>query len=287
MTTSNQPAHTEYVLGTGLDELARLGLQHRLWSDAAADAWKRAGFVLGARVLDVGCGPGHASFDLAQLVGPSGEVLGVDESSAFIDHFNQQASARGLSHARAVVHDVQHLPLPATSAFDGAYARWVLCFVPDPARVVRGVAASLKPGGVFVVHDYFNYASMTTAPRLSSCDVLVRATVESWKSRGGDPDIAARLPRLLDDAGFDLIDIRVHQRIARGGQSADGRRDAMLAWPLTWWRTYAPKLAAMGLITQEQSKHALDDLARLENDPHAFFVCPPVFELAARKRGGQ
>ena len=274
----------EYVLGTGLDEHARLGLQHRLWSDAAVDAWKRAGIGLGSRVLDVGCGPGHAALDLAQLVGPEGGVVGVDESEGFVASFNEQVRARGLAQARGVVGDVQALRLAGEPAFDGAYARWVLCFVPRPGDVLRGVAAALRPGGVLVIHDYFNYASMTTAPRLESHDVLVRATVESWKSRGGDPDIVGRVPRLLDEAGFDLVDMRVHQRIARGGASAEGRRDAMLAWPMTWWRTFTPKLVAMGLISEVQAGRALEDLARVENDAHAFVMCPPVFEVLARKR---
>jgi hypothetical protein len=77
--------------------------------------------------------------------------------------------------------------------------------------------------------------------------------------------------------------MRVHQRIARGGVSADGRRDAMLAWPMTWWRTYTPKLVAMGLITQAQSEEALADLARVEADAGAFVMCPPVFEVVGRK----
>lgn len=283
---SVQHGHTkEYVLGTGLDEHARLGLQHRLWSDAAVDAWKRAGFGLGSRVLDVGCGPGHAALDLAQLVGPDGRVVGVDESETFIASFNEQSRARELSQARGVVGDVQAISLGDERAFDGAYARWVLCFVPKPSDVLRGVANALRLGGVFVIHDYFNYGCMTAAPRLESHDVLVKATVQSWKSRGGDPDIAGRLPKLLDDAGFDLVDMRVHQRIARGGVSADGRRDPMIAWPTTWWRTFAPKLVTMGLITQTQCDKALEDLARVEDDATAFVVCPPVFELVARKRG--
>lgn len=280
MTKSNG----EYVLGTGIDELARLGLQHRLWSDAAVDAWKRAGFALGSRVLDVGCGPGHATMDLAQLVGPDGRVVGIDESQAFIEHLNGQARARELPQARGVVGDVQAIALAGESGFDGAYARWVLCFVPRPLDVLRGVAAALRTGGTFVIHDYFNYGGMTTAPRLESHDVLVRATVESWKAHGGDPDIAGRLPRLLREAGFDIAEMRVHQRIARGGLSADGRRDAMLAWPLTWWRTYTPKLVAMGLIAETQRQKALSDFERIEEDSDAFFVCPPVYEFIARKR---
>ncbi len=275
-----------YVLGTGDDELARLGLQHRLWSDAATDAWKRAGIGMGSRVLDVGCGPGFASFDLAQLVSPSGRVVGVDESAPFVDYLSSQSRSRGLPHLSGIVRDVQALasdPIPG-APFDAAYARWVLCFVRDPESVVAGVAAHLRPGAHFVVHDYFNYTGMTAAPRLASHDRLVAATAHSFRARGGDPDVVGRLPALLIKHNFEVLHLSVHQRVARGGTRPDGSTDPMLAWPLTWWRTFAPKLVAMGSITQVQCDEALSDLAAIEHDEMRFIVCPPVYEVIARRR---
>lgn len=283
---STQSPSKPYVLGTGDDELARLGLQHRLWSDAACDAWKRAGIGMGSRVLDVGCGPGFGAFDLAQLVSSGGRVVGVDESAPFIDYLNQQAAARGLSQLSGSVHDVQKLAgamLPG-GPFDAAYARWVLCFVADPEAVVAGVGAQLRSGGTFVVHDYFAYTGMTTAPRLASHDRLVAATAASFRSRGGDPDVVGRVPAMLIKNSFEVRHIGVHQRVARGGLRDDGSRDPMLAWPLTWWRTFAPKLVAMGSITQAQCDEAVADLAAIENDSSRFIVCPPVYEVIARRR---
>ena len=58
-----KPSEHEYVLGTDRAELERLGLQHQLWSEHAPRAWERAGFQRGMKLLDVGCGPGFATFD--------------------------------------------------------------------------------------------------------------------------------------------------------------------------------------------------------------------------------
>lgn len=281
--SSAAPKAKEYVLGTGDDELGRLGLQHRLWSNAAASAWMSAGFGPGSKILDIGCGPGFASFDLAQLVTSAGSVLGIDESAGFIEHLNGQSAARGLPQLRGVVGDVQNLgsaPEVRAGGFDGAYARWVLCFVQRPQDVVAGIARALRPGGRIVVHDYFNYETMTTAPRSRWHDVLVKATADSWRARGGDPDVMGRFPALCRDAGLKVLSAQVHQRIARGGAS-----DPMMHWPLTWWRTFAPKLVAMNLITQAQCDEALTELTTLSADPHRFIVCPPVYEMIAEHAG--
>ena len=267
----------EYVLGTGDDELARLGLQNRLWSDTVVGTWRRARIAPGERALDVGCGPGFAAFDLAHLVTPAGAVVGVDESEAFVGHANEQARRRGLPQVRARVGDVQRLEevLAGEAPFDFAYARWVLCFVSDPEAVVRGVAAALRPGGRLVVHDYFNYGSMTTAPRCESHDRAVAATMRSWRARGGDPDVGQRLPALLRAHGLRLDDVRVHARVARGV-------DSMFAWPDTWWRTYAPKLVAMGELERIDCERLLQDLDDIRRGD-GFVQCPPVYEFVATR----
>jgi len=254
-----------------------------LWADAAHSLWKLGGIRLGQRVLDVGCGPGYAALELAQMVGRKGRVLGVDESAGFIEHLNQQARTRHQPNCSGVVGDVQRLreamgqaPPGAAGPFDLAYARWVLCFVPDPEAVVAGVAAALKPGGRFCVNDYFNYTLMTMAPRRASHDKAVAAAVKSFKARGGDPDVVGRLPRLLVKHGFRVDHIGVHQRLARG-------RDSIFDWADIWWRTYTPKLVQMGHLTQADQDELFHDLAEIETSEADFIMLPPVFEVVATK----
>ncbi len=287
MSATIAPAAQPYVLGTGDDELARLGLQHRLWSDAAVSAWKAAGIGAGSAVLDAGCGPGFATLDLAELVTAAGRVVGVDESDRFITHLREQARVRGHGHVAGVVADVQAMPISSVGtiragSFDAAYLRWVLCFTPRPEAVLAGVAAALRSGGRIVIHDYFAYESMTVAPRSAAYDLLVRATADSWRARGGDPDVMARVPGMLGHAGLRIVSIRVHQRVARGGTEL-GRTDPMLAWPVSWWRTFAPKLVDMGRITPEQCRDGLHAVETAAADATRFIVCPPVYEIIAEK----
>src|SRR5262245_19554339 len=89
-------AERDYVLGTHDEEIERLGVQHRVWRARALDAWQRAGFAPGHTVLDVGCGPGYAALDLAEIVGAQGRVLALDRSRRFLDALDAMKRHRRL-----------------------------------------------------------------------------------------------------------------------------------------------------------------------------------------------
>src|SRR5260370_16689075 len=93
-------AEGDYVLGTHEEELARLGLQHRVWRPVVLDCWQRAGITVGKRVLDVGAGPGYAAIDLAEIVGPTGEVVALERSQNFICAMETTCRARSLATVR-------------------------------------------------------------------------------------------------------------------------------------------------------------------------------------------
>lgn len=276
MTTAD---HRKYPLGTDPEELERLHLQHRLWTDAAHALWRFAKVVPGSRVLDVGAGPGAASFDLAALATSAGRVLAIDGSESFVSYVRNEGKARKLTQLDARVCDVQSLERlegVSSGSFDVAYARWVLCFTPRPEDVVRGVASLLSPGGRFCVHDYFDYETMTPAPRRESHANMVRATARSWRDNGGDPDVAGKLPALFDDHGLEVVHVTVHHRVARPG-------DTMWHWATTWWRSYTPKLVTMGYVTEQEVRQFWSDLDAM-TPARDFLLLPPVFEIVGVKR---
>src|SRR5712671_6497264 len=94
----------DYVLGTHDEELARLGLQHRVWRPVVLDCWQRAGITIGKRVLDVGAGPGYAAVDLAEIVGPTGEVTALERSHNFVSAMKETCRARALTNAN--IHEL-------------------------------------------------------------------------------------------------------------------------------------------------------------------------------------
>ena len=115
----------DYILGTHDDEIERLGLQHRVWRPYVTDAWHRAGFAAGQTLLDIGCGPGYASLDLAEITGPTGKIHAFDRSRRFLNALDAAARARGLANITAEEIDLDLGALPDAHA-DGAWCRWVL-----------------------------------------------------------------------------------------------------------------------------------------------------------------
>lgn len=271
---------TEYVLGTGPDESARLGLQHRLWSASAHLLWERCGIRPGMTVLDVGCGPGHATMDLAQLVGPTGRVIAIDESASFLKQLNDEVKSRRLLNVERILGDVQELDkaLPGRGGYvDLAYARWVFCFVKQPEDVVRHLARLVRPGGKVAVQDYFNYESMTLAPRREVFTKVINAVGASWRAQGGDPDIMGRLPAMLSRHGFTVESIECHQRVARPNST-------IWHWPDSFWATFVPRLVQMGLITQADQQAFGMAWSEASADPDSFMQLPPVFDVIAVKK---
>src|SRR6184192_83257 len=88
----------DYVLGTHDEEIARLGLQHRVWRPVVLNCWQRAGITVGKRVLDVGAGPRYAAMDLAEIVGPTGEIVAIERSSKFVRAMEEIREQRSLNN---------------------------------------------------------------------------------------------------------------------------------------------------------------------------------------------
>jgi SAM-dependent methyltransferase len=104
----------------------------------------------GQRVLDVGCGIGDPTLQVAVLVGPHGRVLGLDIAEGMIAIARERAAALGLSHAEFRVDDVTTAALPATD-FDVVLGRWSLIYLEDVPRVLERLRSALVPGGRIAV----------------------------------------------------------------------------------------------------------------------------------------
>lgn len=267
----------DYVLGTGDPEITRLGLQHAVWRERALGAWRRAGVQRGKTVMDLGCGPGWATLDLAEIVGPAGKVIAVDRSHRFLAALERAAAARGFTNIEIVESDVSDLRLPPDSV-DVVWCRWLLIFTPDPEGVVARVAPFLSPGGAFVLHEYGDYGTWRLAPRSPAHDRMVEAVVASWRAHGGDADVGLRLP-----AAFRANGLRVEHMEPMIDTVTPA--DFVWRWAAAYVETGGPRLVELGFLDAPTLERAQADWAAAEADPASLMITPLVIEVIGRKGG--
>jgi ubiquinone/menaquinone biosynthesis C-methylase UbiE len=163
---------------------------------------RRAGLRSGMRVLDLGSGLGDVAFVAAELIGPTGEIVGIERSPGTAANANITAQQAGLSHVRFVVGDI-HAVGPA-GPFDAIIGRLVLMYVPDPAAVLRTQAALLRPGGR-VVPIEFDVYSGRSLPSTSLVDKATSWVAETFIRSGTETSLGPRLWAVLQDAGLQAL----------------------------------------------------------------------------------
>ena len=264
----------DYVLGTEAGEIARLGIQHRVWRPYVLDAWRRAGVNSGHTVMDVGAGPGYAAADLAEIVGPAGRVLAVERSRRFLNALERRAASLGLSNIEALERDVLDSPFGDAVA-DFAWCRWLLCFLSEPRRALANISRALKSGGVAVFHEYADYGAWQMMPPNPDLEAFRDLVMKSWRDGGGEPDVALHLPGWLEAEGFELLDLRPLIHVTDPS-------DFVWQWPAAFVSVNAGRLGELGYATAEEAQRFSQIVSDAPSGTR--MITPLVMEIIARKR---
>ena len=216
---------TTYALRLSGDELARYRMMAARARVEEGDLWARAGLVPGAQVADVGCGPGALLVTLAEVVGPTGHVVGVDaDPDAVAAARAALAAARSLDPSVAA-GDVRQGRADATDLRAGSVDTVVLRHVlahngGAEQRIVNHLATLVRPGG----HVYLLDVDLTTAigtAALGDAAELHDRYVRWHELQGNDPRVGRRLPELARTAGLAVVESR---RWTVGGPMPPGMR---------------------------------------------------------------
>jgi ubiquinone/menaquinone biosynthesis C-methylase UbiE len=265
----------DYILGTTDEEIERLKFQHDLWKQDVEGVLDLADVGLGQQVLDLGCGPGFGSIDLAERVGVGGKVYAIDASEKYLQFLKGEIAERSLNQVNVQRADVHQIPLPDGSV-DVVFARWVLCFVERPEQVIAEIARVLRPGGRLVIFDYFNYQAVNIFPQRESFTQLFNAYYQSLIDQGGTYDIGHLLPEVVTKQGLDLESLKPVSKIGRPG-------DLYWKWFMLFTKSYLPTLVEGGYFTETDRETLLRDLNDAAKQPATFFSPPPVIGIVARK----
>jgi len=223
--------------------------QERYWNETAGPTWVRLNDVLdrmitplgrlamdrarlaaGERVLDVGCGCGNTTVELARRVAPGGSVTGVDVSAPMLGLARERAA--GVDGVRFERGDAQVHPFPP-SAFDVVYSRFGIMFFVDPNAAFTNVRAALRSGGrvAFVCWQWLPVNEWMRIPVMALAQVMTLPPPPAPDAPGpfsfGDPD---RVRAILGGAGFVEVDVAPHEGTLTlpGGGDVDATVDFAL-----------------------------------------------------------
>lgn len=239
-----------------------------------------AGYLLphlgaGMSLLDVGCGPGTITVDLAARIAP-GRATAVEMTDAALDLARTEAQSCGQSNIEFVTSDVHALAFD-DDTFDVVHAHQVLQHVADPLQALREMRRVCKPGGVVAARDA-DYAGFTWYPQLPGLDRWAVLYSAAARANGGEPDAGRRLLSWAQHAGFDDI-------TPTGGLWCFATPESRDWWGGMWAERIVESALARQLVDTGMATTAeLDDIAAAWRDwaaapdgwigiPHGEILC--------------
>jgi ubiquinone/menaquinone biosynthesis C-methylase UbiE len=275
--TSATIADRPYVLGHEKAELERLRRQADFYSTITEQALRRAGIVSGMRVLDAGCGAGDVTLLLAELVGASGEVIGVDRAAEAVATASERTASAGLDNVHFLQDDITTVSLDAP--VDAVAGRLILMHAADPVGALQNLAGQVAPGGVVVFLE-FDVEQAGAHPDVPLATRMISYVKEAFTRAGVDVRPGLRLHQQFVTAGLPEPEMLSLGRIEAA--PAPGSC-AMLTGVL---RTLLPLIEQTGVATAEAIE--LDTLEhRLQTEllaKNAVVVTPPLIMAWTRVR---
>jgi len=258
-----------YTLGSNAAERERLRRQADDLLPHALALLAKADLPLGAAAIDLGCGPRGMLELLAERVGQTGRVVGVDIDPNHVAMARDMVASRQLSNVELVQGDARSTGLPAAS-FDLVSARLVLVNIPDPGQVVAEMARLVRPGG-WVVAEEGELCAVCYPPH-PAWDRLTEIFQANWRADGADFFLGRRLGELLRDAGFDRIGVEARADVYPAGNSRRTIHPDLV-------RSMRPTIVGRGLADEaelvELDRQVREHLA----DPNTL-VLPYIYFLA-------
>ncbi|MCC3281458.1 class I SAM-dependent methyltransferase [Arthrobacter sp. zg-Y916] len=157
----------------------------------------------GMRMLDVGCGPGSITVDLAALVAP-GQITGLDRSEEVLAQARQLAAERGADNTEFTPGNVYDLEF-ADDTFDVVHAHQVLQHLTDPVAALHEMRRVTRPGGIVAVRDA-DYRAMSWFPLVPELDEWMETYQRIARGNRAEPDAGRRLVSWALEAGFTEVE---------------------------------------------------------------------------------
>ena len=132
-----------------------------------------------------------------------------------------------------------------------------IAFLRQPRDLLSRLSQSIRPGGVIVIHEYFDYATWRSIPRCPELEEFVSCVMASWRDNGGEPDIALSLPRWLEESGIEIRTLRPIVDIVQPG-------DLKWAWVRAFFEIGRQRLIDLGYMSGSRAEAIWHAFTKLE-----------------------
>ncbi len=213
---NNPDDDPKYTMGRSREETDRLIRQSRLYEGLTRRFLKEAGLVSGMRVLDIGSGAGDVALAATELVGPAGQVVGVDVNGKILETARVRVGKAGWTNVEFVAGDARTLDLGGD--FDALVGRFVLMYMSDPSEALKQFAGCLRPGGIVAFQEIdFMFRRSFHPPNTPLAKKLIGWAIAVFERSGAHTGMGFDLYRAFVDAG---LPEPVLEGTALGGGSA-------------------------------------------------------------------
>lgn len=251
----------------GYDRLLVLARQR--WPDTRR-LFDAIGVRSGMRCIDLGCGGGAVTFELARLVGPSGQVTGVDMDEEKLALARASAEADGVDNVEfrhANVNDWGEV-----DAYDLVYSRFLLEHLGRPLDLLRRMWEAVRTGGALAVEDA-DFEGLFCDPPNEGYAFWARTYSAVLERNGGDPRLGRKLYRMFLEAGVPDPRMRMAQEV-----NVERERKVL---PLLTLEATATSITEAGLASTEEVESALESLSAFTEDPTSLVAGPRIFQVWA------
>ena len=258
-----------YMMGRSEAETRRLIAQSRLYGSFTRRLLQEAGIAKGMRVLDVGSGAGDVALMAAEMVGPEGRVLGVDQNPEVLKTARARARAAGLTNAKFLQGDIG--AVVPDEDFDAVVGRLVLMYLPDPAEVLRALTRKVRPGGIVAFQDIDQTPrSLVAHPRMPLWERFFEWVTAVAEKAPVDQEMGYKLFDTYLKAGLPAPKMEVNSPVG-GGPNWEGYEYAAESL-----RSMMPLVLKFGIATAEEVEiETLAERLRAESIVHQGVVKPP------------
>jgi ubiquinone/menaquinone biosynthesis C-methylase UbiE len=262
----------QYVIRGGQLGYERLQVLARVWMPSTAALFDRFGLSTGMRCLDLGCGGGNVTLEMARRVGPAGQVVGVDIDEVKLGLARQVAAEQNLANVEFRRMNVYEWSEP--DSYDVVHCRHVLQHLSRPLDVLQAMWAAVRAGGVIVVQDA-DFDGCFCDPPNEAFEFWVEAYQRVLRLHGGDPVVGRRLHRYFSRAGIPEPELTVVQ-----GADTSGEAKSL---PYSTVEATAEAIVKNKVASADQVSAALAQLAEFAMDPGSLVGSPRVFQAWARR----